>query len=120
MLFRTSVISGKGVGKTLGFPTLNLVIPEADFDFPDGIYAGWVFINNKKHIGAFHLGPIPVFNDTKRSFEVFVLDTDLKERPKDIGIELVKHLRNVLMFEDPSKMAEQIKKDVEEVRTVLF
>lgn len=119
MTFTVQVISGKGVGKTLGFPTLNLVIPDSDFDFTDGIYAGWVFIDKKKHMGAFHLGPIPVFNDTKRSFEVFVLDIDLTTRSENVEVELIKHLRGIMMFEDPSKMAEQIEKDVKEVRIML-
>lgn len=118
MQYVSHVIKGKGVGKTLGFPTLNLVIPQ-DFAYPHGIYGGWVFINRQKYQGAFHFGPVPVFDNYKVSLEVFILDQDLSETPVEIEFELVQKIRDVMNFKSQKVLAEQIEKDVEQVREIL-
>ncbi len=119
MRIQTKIIQGKGIGKTLGFPTLNFVIPDVNFDYVDGIYAGWVVIDDTAYMGAFHLGPVPVFNETKRSFEVFVLDTNIEKAPEQVSVELVEKIRDVMSFRTPEKMIEQIHIDVLHIRELL-
>jgi riboflavin kinase/FMN adenylyltransferase len=71
--FTTIQIRGKGRGKLLGYPTINMKIP-VDFDLPDGIYAAWVTIGTTRYGGALHWGPIPTFKEEMKSLEVFVVD----------------------------------------------
>lgn len=117
-MFNTPVISGKGRGKQMGFPTLNLVIPN-DLTAEHGIYAGWVWIDGEKYQGAFHFGPIPAFQDPQPSLEVFLLDTDIDEPPKEVRVELVKYLREVRNFPSVEALVTQINKDVSDCREVL-
>jgi len=46
MKFKSRHIKGKGRGKKMGFPTINLKIP-SNFKLEDGIYAAKVFIEDK-------------------------------------------------------------------------
>lgn len=119
MKFSSTQIKGKGRGKLLGYPTINLEIPQ-DFDLEDGIYTVRVFNSGKEFLGAMHFGPIPVFKEDEKTLEVFLIDTTDKDIPesKDFEIETLKYLRPVLGFSNPEELAKQIGKDVEDSRQI--
>lgn len=121
MKFKSHQVKGKGRGKLLGFPTINLETPE-NFKLKDGIYAVRVYIDGSSFIGALHYGPIPTFNETEKTLEVFLIDIDPKNLPEQISeleIEIIKYLRPVMSFGNPEELAEQIGKDVEETKQIL-
>ena len=115
--YRAKVIRGAGRGKGLGFPTLNLAIP-AKFEPEHGVYAGAVSWDGNQYWGAFHYGPIPTFENESPSLEVYVLDAEVNDPPKEITFQLTKYLRPIIKFETPEALAEQIQKDTELVRAV--
>lgn len=121
MKFQTRQIKGKGRGKFLGFPTINMEIP-AGLRFPEGIYAVKVTISNHTYIGAMHFGPIPTFAENQKSLEVFLLDTDGRELKSldtnSIQIMLIKHIRDVQTFSSSKALTAQMQLDVEEVRKI--
>ena len=113
-------IKGKGRGKFLGFPTINLEIPEK-LTIEEGIYASWVKINNQNYMGALFFGPIPTFNETEKSLEVFLIDkTDLPDELIDnIEIGIKNWIREVKKFATEHDLVEQMKKDLEDVKRIL-
>lgn len=118
MKFTTQVIPGQSRGKTLGFPTLNLQIPP-HLETKPGIYAGWVWLRQKKYPGAFHFGPIPVFSDPTPHLEVFVLDYNSDQLITNLTFELIHYLRPVKNFSSPAALKHQISRDVTQTRAVL-
>ena len=72
MIFESTHIKGKGRGKPMGFPTINLEIPE-NFKLKNGIYAAKVTIENKTFVAALHYGPVPTFGDLQKSLEVYLI-----------------------------------------------
>lgn len=121
MKFKASQVRGKGRGKLLGFPTINLEIPK-HVELLDGIYAVRVYINQVSFIGALHYGPIPTFNETEKTLEVFLIDVDPKNLPEQVAeleIEIIKYLRPVISFDNEQELAKQISKDVEETKKLL-
>ena len=48
------VIKGKGIGKKLGFPTVNIKLIEK---IESGVYAGFVRFGNKDYIAGIFVGP---------------------------------------------------------------
>lgn len=117
MTYESRVIPGKGRGKKLGFPTLNLEIP-GNFKATEGIYACRILIEKTTYAGALHFGPIPVFGDTKRSLEVFVLDWTATEQPKSASFELGAYLRPIQNFPTPEALASQIAADVSRIKSL--
>ncbi len=113
---------GKGRGKLLGYPTINLVIPEK-FDEQEGIYAGLVWIEKKRYKGAFHYGPVPTFEEDAKSLEVFLIDTDENDLRNlervTIKIELVKKIRDIVKFSTIQELSKQIKQDIKDIEVAL-
>lgn len=123
MQFTSFHIKGKGRGKGIGFPTINLKIPE-NFELKDGVYAVILSIEDTLYKGAMHYGPIPVYNETEASLEIFLLDVNFQDFPeidnKEIEVDVKKFIREIRSFPDPTALAQQIEKDVEEIRKVLL
>lgn len=122
MVFQSKHIGGLGRGKDMGFPTMNLTVPE-DFILDDGIYAAWVIINDKPFKGALHYGAIPTFNISKPSLEVYLLDVTDETMPNTVNakieIDIVERLRDIKRFLELGDLAEQIERDILKVRAIL-
>lgn len=118
----TRQVKGKGRGKLLGYPTVNLVVPP-NFSMRQGIYAAWVTIDGKRWQGALHFGPVPTFDQKDVSLEVFLLDATGGElmgtETKDILVEFVQFLREIHSFSSQEDLKAQIAKDVEETQKIL-
>jgi riboflavin kinase/FMN adenylyltransferase len=120
--FRTVAISGKGRGKNLGFPTINMQIPaEVPLALPEGIYAGTVTINKQSYGGALFYGSIPVFGENEKSLEVYLVDSGyISVNPSDeLEVAVKKFIRPVQNFSSPELMILQMEKDVHAVRLAL-
>ena len=112
------VIRGEGRGRSLGFPTINLIIPE-DFKYKEGVYAGWVRFEDEVYKGAFHFGSNITFNQSKKSLEVFILDEKISTSPESVGISLNKFIRHSKKFESKNDLIDQISSDVKKIRDIL-
>lgn len=118
MKYTAKVVSGKGRGKSLGFPTFNLRLPQT-FNLRHGIYASWVWVKDKKYPGALHYGPVPVFNQKTPTLEVFVINYRASIPITTIDFEPVEYLRPIKNFSSPQALKSQISQDVATVRSLL-
>lgn len=121
MKFISHQVKGRGRGKLLGFPTINMHIPE-NFKLEEGIYAANVEIEGKVYKGALHFGPIPTFNEDENVLEVFLIDADENFHLQDsskLNVEIKKRLRDIIRFENPYGLVKQIEKDVELAISIL-
>ncbi|MEK7495115.1 MAG: riboflavin kinase [Patescibacteria group bacterium] len=124
MKFESTHITGKGRGKPMGFPTINLKILE-NFELKNGIYAAKVIIEDKVFQGALHYGPVPTFGDLQKSLEIYLIEItneDLinhgleKLDGKIIKIEIIKFLRDIIKFKLVEDLVRQIETDVKEIK----
>jgi riboflavin kinase / FMN adenylyltransferase len=117
MRFSSHQVKGKGRGKLLGFPTINLEIPKS-LELKDGIYAIKVFNSGKEFLGAMHYGPIPVFLEDDKTLEFFLIDTKEEDIPKskEFEVEIIKFLRPVMKFDSKEELSQQMSRDVESTR----
>ncbi len=126
MKFTSTQIKGKGRGKLMGFPTINLKIP-ANFELEDGIYTAKVNIENKIFKGALHYGPVPTFSEEEKSLEVYLIkvtNNDLISYgwenfdEKIINVEIIKYLRPVIKFKSKEELIKQIDEDVKQIKAL--
>ena len=77
------VIKGRGRGKILDYPTINLKTPPWKLLPKDGVYSVQVQIQDKNYFGMLHIGDKPTFDDTSHSMEVHLFNVDLDDINKD-------------------------------------
>ncbi len=111
-------VSGRSRGTRLGFPTINIDLVSAPQELAHGIYACWIFLNDQKYMGAMHYGDRPVFQDTK-TFEVHVIDGEIRNFPEEVDVDVIARLREVLHFETTEALQEAIATDILNVRAIL-
>ena len=112
------VIRGKGRGKRLGYPTINLDLRSETLP-PSGIYAVWAREGRHIYRGALHLGPRPTFREDKIYAEVHLFSVRKSLYGKEIEIYLVQKIRQVKRFSSSQDLAEQIARDVRQIKQIL-
>ena len=113
------VVKGAGRGRTLGFPTTNLVVPAGSAIPDDGIYATWARMGDRCYMAATSIGTRPTFDEKERTIESFLLDFEDDLYGQEVRLEFVQRLRDEVKYTSVGALVEQIDRDVEQVRTVL-
>ena len=112
------VRSGRGVGRTLGFPTANVDIPAEKLVPAEGIYAAFAEAEGLPPTPtAVNLGPAPTFEVHERLLEAHLITgqpVELVGRP--LCVKLIERLRGVQKFENPEALKAQIARDVAAVQ----
>ena len=110
---KSVVVKGRGQGKTLGFPTLNLKLKTSQH-LVLGVYICKIKVKNRIYKGLLHYGPRPTFGRSKPGLEIHVLDFDKEIKPgKKIQFKLLKYLRKIRKFKTKEDLIKQIRKDIE-------
>lgn len=105
------VVKGKGRGRELGFPTVNVHAAPDKLLPLDGIYAAHVRTNGTTHNGALFL--------RRDLVEVYMFDYRDVLYGQDITISFVKRIRSIERFPDDISLVHAIAEDVSEVRAFL-
>jgi len=117
IFIKGKVQKGHGVGKKLGFPTLNISY-EGDMR---GVFVGRVFVLGKSFLSAVHVGKRPTFNDEESSCEGYLLDFDAEENSDFVGemieFELLEKIRDTKKFDNLDELKSQMRLDVEFVKS---
>ncbi|HKR03538.1 MAG TPA: bifunctional riboflavin kinase/FAD synthetase [Bacteroidia bacterium] len=108
------VVKGKELGRTLGFPTANIHVPENYKLIPaKGIYAVTVEIQNaeKHEIGMMSIGTRPTFDDGDLSIEVNILNFEKNIYGERITVFFKSRLRDELKFDSAEELVKQMEQD---------
>ncbi|MBC7912589.1 MAG: riboflavin kinase, partial [Pyrinomonadaceae bacterium] len=120
-------IKGDQIGRTLGFPTANLLIEENYKLIPrDGIYAVKVRISpatssiqSKTYKGMAYIGNRPTINGMSRNIEVNIFDFDKDIYRQYITMEFIHFIREDIWFNNLEALKIQIAQDKQEAITLL-
>ena len=117
-VLRGEVVVGDKRGRSIGFPTAN-VMPDTDAVIPArGVYAGFVRFGEEEYAACTNVGVAPTFGRTESRVEAYLLDFegDLYGRVVDVGF--VKRIREERRFSGVDELIGQIRRDVEEARNI--
>lgn len=114
---RGVVATGAARGRTIGFPTANLesiatLLP------PDGVYAGVCTVDETTYPAAINLGSNPTFGESARKFEVHLLDFSGDLYGRTLDVDLLARVRDVVRFGSSDALKQQLKQDLEAVRSL--
>jgi riboflavin kinase/FMN adenylyltransferase len=117
-VLRGEVVLGDKRGRSIGFPTAN-VMPDTDAVIPArGVYAGFVRFGEEEYAACTNVGVAPTFGRSESRVEAYILDFegDLYGRVVDVGF--VKRIREERRFSGVDELIGQIRRDVEEARII--
>jgi riboflavin kinase/FMN adenylyltransferase len=116
---RGTVAHGDKRGRTLGFPTANLV-PDPRLVVPDhGIYACRAQVDGETHVAAVNVGVRPTFKTGRGLLvEAYLLDFEADIYDRELRLDFLARLRGERRFDSAEALVEQMGQDVEETRRV--
>ena len=112
---RGTVVRGDQRGRTLGFPTANIV-PDARLVCPGfGIYAALA----DGAPAAVSIGVRPTFGEGLGVLvEAFVIDADIDLYGRELRLDFLARLRGERRFDSADELVEQMQLDVEQARAI--
>ncbi len=116
-----TVVTGKQLGRTIGFPTANIDLPIEKFLPSNGVYAVKVCIAEDKSpiAGVMNIGNRPTVNGTNQSVEVYLIDWSGDLYGKILTVELEQFLRPEQKFESLDALKAQIIIDCDRAKATL-
>ena len=111
------IVHGNQLGRTIGIPTINIMMPH-DKVYPlFGVYASMVTIDNKKYYGVTNVGKKPTISDYNPiGIETYLIDFEEDVYGKSAKVEFMDFLRAEQRFDSVPDLQEQMKKDIEKTR----
>lgn len=107
-----TIIKGKQLGRTIGFPTANLKIEENYKLIPrNGVYIVSCIINNKTVFGMMNIGLNPTVNGENQTIEIHFFDFEADLYHQKITVSLLHRIRSEQKFDSVVLLKEQLEKD---------
>ncbi|HLN14420.1 MAG TPA: bifunctional riboflavin kinase/FAD synthetase [bacterium] len=113
------VTSGQGRGRTIGFPTANLVPPARKVLPGQGVYATIVDVDGRRYGGATNVGRRPTFGGGDVTVETHLLGFAGELSGRTTVVSFVQRLREERTFPGADALVRQIHDDVEHARQLL-
>ena len=107
-----NVVKGNQLGRTIGFPTANIEIPEEYKLIPkNGVYIVTANVLDQNVFGMMNIGVKPTLGENKLSIEVHLLDFDKDIYNQKIQVNLLERLRDEQKFDSFDAIKSQLEKD---------
>lgn len=106
-----NVVQGKQLGRTLGFPTLNLIADPDRVYPPNGVYATKVKVYSKTYLGMTNIGYNPTVNGEIKMIETHLFDFNQNIYGQSVEVDFYHFIRPEQKFENVEALQEQLCKD---------
>ena len=107
-----TVVKGKQLGRTIGFPTANISLEEDYKLVPqNGVYVVRAEIDGKTIYGMMNIGFNPTVQGKKKTIEVHLFDFDSDIYNCKIQVSILQRIRSEKKFESVEVLKNQLNKD---------
>ena len=115
-LLRGEVVEGDHRGRSIGFPTAN-VLPDTAALVPGrGVYAGTVRVGDHEYAACTNVGLAPTFARQDSRVEAHLLDFEGDLYGSVVDVSFARRIREEKRFSGVDELKAQISRDVEEAR----
>ncbi len=112
------VVHGKALGRTVGMPTANIEVLDAQIMPECGVYDTRITIAGRIYPAVTNIGTRPSVDDEQRvTVEAHILDFDEDIYGEDVILEVLQFLRPIQKFGSLEEVQMQVAKDIQKVRT---
>lgn len=103
---------GREVGRTYGFPTLNLTVP-AEKNPREGVYGGYAETPLGKFPAIVNIGARPTFGVTEKKLEAHLIGFSGDLYGATVRVYLSEFFRPICTFSSAEELKEQLKRDID-------
>ena len=105
------VVHGKKIGRTIGFPTANILVDDMKLLPKKGAYIVEVWLKNQQYKGMLSIGTNPTVGGDKLSVEVNILDFKGDIYGERLSLKFRDFLHEEIKFENLEKLIERLEQD---------
>lgn len=105
------VVVGNKLGRTIGFPTSNIVIDETMVTPPNGVYITYCTYNGIRYPSITNVGNKPTIGEYEKNVETHIFNFDRELYGKDIKVEFIKKTRDEQKFASVEELSKKITDD---------
>ena len=113
---KSTVKHGLGLGRNLGFPTVNTDFSSESIPLRRGVYRTAVKIGEKLYCSLTNVGTCPTFNERKVHCETFIIDFSDEVYEEEISIFFLGFIRDEKKFNSKEELIMQI--NVDKIKTI--
>lgn len=118
---KQSVAFGNKIGRTIGFPTINLIPQVEKISPPFGVYITKTRVMDKEYFGMTNIGIRPTIDDdNKITVETHLFDFNDDIYEKEVVVTFLDFVRFETKFPNIESLKEQIKTDEKNIRKMLI
>ena len=109
-----TVTKGQSLGRTINFPTANLLIDSQHKIIPPkGVYLVSIFHHQNQYYGMMNIGTRPTLNGDKQTIEVHIFEFNKNIYGRSLTIHFIEKIRDEQKFESFDDLKKQLIKDKE-------
>ena len=109
-----TVTKGQSLGRTINFPTANLLIDSQHKIIPPkGVYLVSIFHHQNQYYGMMNIGTRPTLNGDKQTIEVHIFEFNKNIYGSSLTIHFIEKIRDEQKFESFDALKKQLIKDKE-------
>ena len=109
-----TVTKGQSLGRTINFPTANLLIDSQHKIIPPkGVYLVSIFHHQNQYYGMMNIGTRPTLNGDKQTIEVHIFEFNKNIYGRSLTIHFIEKIRDEQKFESLDALKKQLIKDKE-------
>ena len=106
-----NVVQGKQLGRTIGFPTINLIADPDRVYPPNGVYATVVRVYSKTYRGMTNIGVNPTVSGQRKMIETHIFNYDADIYGEAVEVYFYHYVRPEQKFKDINALKAQIQQD---------
>ena len=110
------IIVGNKLGRTIGFPTCNILVDDTMITPPNGVYITTCYIDGVLHPSVTNVGVKPTIGTYEKNIETHIFDFDEDVYGKQIRVNFIRHTRGEKKFNGIDDLKKQIESDCIEAR----
>jgi riboflavin kinase/FMN adenylyltransferase len=112
-----TVVRGAQRGRDLGYPTANVATLPHTAVPANGVYAGWLIVDQERMPAAISVGTNPTFDGTERTVEAYAIDrVGLDLYGLHVAVEFLAYLRGMEKFDTIDALLDRMADDVKRAR----
>ncbi|WP_029067368.1 bifunctional riboflavin kinase/FAD synthetase [Lachnobacterium bovis] len=111
---KSKVIQGNKIGRTIGIPTINMILPPNKILPPNGVYVTSVNVDEKWYRGVTNVGCKPTISDNNPiGIETYIIDFCQDIYGKEVYVSFLDFIREERKFNSIEELKHQMISDIE-------